>query len=68
MGTVVFPDAELKIFLKSDPAVRAQRRAQEFGERGRQVGVDEVQSELKCRDRIDSEREHSPLVRAEDAI
>lgn len=68
IGTVVFPDAELKIFMTASPDVRAKRRWTELKEKGRDVSLGEVQKNLEERDRIDSSREDSPLVQAEDAI
>lgn len=67
IGTVVFPDAELKIFMTADPEVRVTRRYDEALEADRQVTVDEVRRNLQIRDFIDSHREESPLTRAEDA-
>lgn len=69
IGTAVFPDAELKIFLEADPEVRARRRLREQGVTD--PDDDEVLAEirrLKERDRIDSEREVAPLRRADDAV
>ena len=68
IGTVVFPQAELKIFMKADVEVRAQRRLQELEERGIEISLEEVVENLKERDRIDTTREQSPLKQAEDAI
>ena len=64
IGTTVFPDAELKIFMTADPMVRAERRAAELRPKGEEVEIGEVQE----RDRIDSSREVSPLTQAPDAI
>jgi len=69
IGTVVFPNAELKIFLTARPEVRAARRLAEFGEQN--PSEDELQAEIERlleRDRIDSEREVAPLKKADDAI
>jgi cytidylate kinase len=63
IGTVVAPDAELKIFLTADPAIRAERRATELG-----LPVAEVAAEQAARDERDTTREDSPLVAAKDAI
>ena len=68
IGTVVFPDAELKIFLTSDPHIRAQRRYEELLEKGRDVTLEQVAANLHERDHIDSNRTESPLRRAEDAV
>lgn len=68
MGTVVFPKAELKVFLDAAPEVRAERRYKELLDRGINVSLDAVFSELKMRDKRDSERETAPLKPANDAI
>jgi cytidylate kinase len=68
IGTVVFPNAELKIFLTAEAHVRAQRRFKELTEKGDNVSFDEILNNLTTRDRIDSEREESPLVQAADAV
>lgn len=68
IGTVVFPNAELKVFLVSDQSVRAQRRAEEFRSGGRDVEAGTVEGELEERDKLDSGREHSPLLKADDAV
>jgi cytidylate kinase len=68
IGTVVFPHAELKIFLTASPEVRAERRYKELIEKGMNVELEDVKSNLTKRDRIDSSREDSPLMQAEDAI
>jgi cytidylate kinase len=68
IGTVVFPDAALKIFVTADPAIRAQRRYLELTQKGEQVTMDEVAANLSHRDHIDSTREHSPLKQAVDAV
>ena len=68
IGTTVFPDAELKIFMVADTLVRAQRRAGEMAARGEKVDLEEVLRNIEERDYIDSHRETSPLSRAEDAI
>jgi len=67
IGTVVFPDAELKVFMTAAPEVRAQRRYVELKQRGDEVSLDEVLHNVLERDRIDSTREDSPLVQAADA-
>jgi CMP/dCMP kinase len=68
IGTVVFPDAELKLFVTADPKVRAQRRLDELKEKGQETTFDEVLANLEKRDHIDSHRSDSPLKQAEDAI
>jgi cytidylate kinase len=68
IGTVVFPLAELKIFLEASPEVRAERRWKEHDEKGDKVSLAEVLQEVHERDKRDSERKVSPLVRAEDAV
>lgn len=67
IGTVVFPDAELKIFMNADNAVRVERRFQELYEKNPNITIEEVKSNLEMRDYIDSHREVSPLRQAEDA-
>ncbi len=68
IGTTVFPDAELKIFMTADPMVRARRRAAEMEAKGERVNIEDVLANLKERDYIDSHREVSPLRKASDAI
>jgi cytidylate kinase len=68
IGTTVFPDAELKIFMKADSAVRVERRFKEMYAKNPNVSIDEVKHNLEMRDYIDSNREISPLRKAEDAI
>ena len=68
IGTTVFPDAELKIFMTADPLVRAERRADEMRAKGLEVNIEEVLANLQERDYIDSHREVSPLSKADDAI
>ena len=68
IGTVVFPTAELKIFLTADPEVRAQRRYDELLTKGVPSSLESVRANLQHRDHIDSTREDSPLRQAEDAI
>ena len=67
IGTVVFPDAELKIFLTADPEKRAQRRFEELLGKGIKASIEEVRQNLSLRDHIDSTREDSPLRQAADA-
>jgi cytidylate kinase len=68
IGTVVFPDAELKIFLEASPETRAQRRWKEHQEKGEKMTLLEVLQEVRERDKRDRERQISPLVRAKDAV
>lgn len=67
IGTVVFPDAELKIFMTADPEIRVKRRFQELYATNPLITLDEVRHNLEMRDYIDSNREESPLRRADDA-
>jgi cytidylate kinase len=68
IGTTVFPDAELKIFMNADIAVRVERRFKEMFEKNPNITIEEVQHNLEMRDYIDSHREVSPLRKAEDAV
>ena len=68
IGTTVFPNAELKIFMTADPMIRAERRAAEMRAKGDNVDIQDVLKNLQERDYIDSHREVSPLTQAEDAI
>jgi cytidylate kinase len=68
IGTVVFPQAELKIFMTASPEIRAQRRYDELIKRGDKVDFNEVLQNVQERDYIDSHREDSPLIKAQDAI
>ena len=68
IGTTVFPNAELKVFMTADPLIRAQRRADEMIAKGDNVDMDAVLKNLQERDYIDSHREASPLTQAPDAI
>ena len=68
IGTTVFPNAELKLFMTADPLVRAQRRADEMKAKGMETDLQEVLKNLQERDYIDSHREVSPLTQAEDAV
>ena len=68
IGTIVFPDAALKIFMTASAEDRAQRRYKELLEKGEAVTFEEVLENVRERDRIDSTREDSPLQKAEDAI
>ena len=68
IGTVVFPDAELKVFMTADPLIRAQRRQQELFEKGDVLGLEEILQNIQKRDLIDTTRQESPLRQAEEAI
>ena len=68
IGTVVFPDADIKLFMTASPDKRAIRRYKELIDRGDKVNYDEILHNVVERDRIDSTREDSPLVKADDAI
>jgi CMP/dCMP kinase len=68
IGTVVFPKAELKIFMTADNAIRVQRRFKELYEKNPNVTIEEVKNNLEMRDYIDSHREVSPLRKAADAL
>lgn len=68
IGTVVFPNADLKIFMVADLGARAARRHVELQHQGAEIGLDNLATELAERDRHDSTRHHSPLRKADDAI
>lgn len=68
IGTVVFPDAELKIFMTASASTRAQRRFDELQQKGDKVSYEEVLKNVEERDYIDTHRSNSPLVKAEDAV
>ena len=68
IGTTVFPDAGLKIFMTADISVRVERRFKEMFEKNPNITIDDVKNNLEMRDYIDSNREVSPLRKAEDAI
>ena len=68
IGTVVFPQAELKIFVTASAEIRAQRRVKEMSEKGQPVSFDEVLKNVQERDRLDMARAESPLRKANDAI
>jgi cytidylate kinase len=68
IGTTVFPDAQLKIFMTADPKVRAERRYKELYAKDPDITLEEVFENLAHRDYLDTTREESPLVRAADAI
>jgi cytidylate kinase len=68
IGSVVFPDAELKIFMTADPEIRVQRRLKELQVKNPGITIDEVRANLASRDHIDSTRAISPLRKPEDAL
>ncbi len=68
IGTVVFPHAQIKIYMTADPKIRAQRRYDELSAKGDKVSFEQIESNIISRDRADVEREISPLRQAEDAV
>lgn len=68
IGTAVFPNAELKIFMTAQPEIRAQRRLLEMQAKGESIDFEQVLASVIERDRLDESREHSPLRRAHDAL
>jgi len=68
IGSVVFPDAELKLFVTARDEVRAQRRLKELLQKGQEVSFEEILNNIQERDHIDSTRESSPLIQTEDAV
>ncbi len=68
IGSVVFPKAELKIFMTASADIRAQRRYNELKEKGEDINFEEVLKNVQHRDNIDSNRKNSPLIQADDAI
>lgn len=68
IGTAVFPDAEMKIYVTASPEVRAQRRLDELKAKGEHASIEEVLENIKMRDHIDMTRTESPLRKADDAI
>ena len=68
IGTKVFPQAELKLFMTASPEIRAERRYQELQKKGQQISLEEVEENLKKRDHQDTHRKENPLVKAKDAI
>ncbi|MBP9186881.1 MAG: (d)CMP kinase [Bacteroidia bacterium] len=68
IGTVVFPNAELKLFVTAEPMIRAKRRFDELQQKGQATTIEEVLANLEKRDYIDSNRADSPLMQAEDAV
>jgi cytidylate kinase len=68
IGTVVFPHAEVKIFMIADSSVRVERRFKEMFEKNPNITLEEVKSNIEMRDYMDSHREASPLRKADDAV
>ena len=68
IGTVVFPDAELKLFMTASAEIRAKRRYEELAKKGEFVNFEEVLENVKSRDHMDSTRDDSPLAKANDAV
>ena len=68
IGTMVFPDAEVKVFMTADPTIRAERRQIEFLNKGEMVDYEVILENLRKRDIIDSSREEGPLIKAKDAV
>ena len=68
IGTTVFPEAELKIFMEADETVRVERRFKELFDKNPNITIEEIKTNLEMRDYIDSHREVSPLRKADDAI
>ena len=68
IGTVVFPNAQVKIFLVASPEERARRRLNEYKEKGIEADFESVITSIKERDHIDSTRKESPLMKADDAV
>lgn len=68
IGTVVFPNAELKIFMTADMNIRAQRRYDQLKAKGQEVSIDSIRENLASRDAIDQSRAYHPLRRADDAV
>jgi len=68
IGTVVFPNASLKVFLQADPVERARRRLKQDSKKGRSATLEQTAEEIALRDQLDAERKISPLVAAPDAV
>ncbi|MBD0403610.1 (d)CMP kinase [Flammeovirga sp. EKP202] len=68
IGTVVFPEAELKVFMTADVTVRAKRRLREMEAKGVATNLEDVEADIRNRDNLDSTRKESPLKKADDAI
>jgi cytidylate kinase len=68
IGSVVFPDAELKLFMTANVETRARRRQIELQEKGEQVSLEDIKLNLENRDQVDSNRAESPLIKVADAV
>jgi len=68
IGTVVFPDADVKIFMTANDRVRAERRRAELAERGQDVALGDIMEDMKARDARDRSRARAPLRKADDAV
>jgi len=68
IGTVVFPKAEVKLFMTAEPEIRAQRRFDELKAKGKELSIEEVMENLRLRDYNDTSRKENPLIQAADAI
>jgi len=68
IGTKVFPNAEVKLFMTADPEIRAKRRHDELTAKGQEISLEEVKDNIKLRDYNDTNRKENPLTKAEDAI
>ncbi len=68
IGSVVFPNAELKLFMTADPAIRAKRRYDELKAKGTEVSLEEIVENLRLRDHEDTTRKENPLIQAADAV
>lgn len=68
IGSVVFPNAELKLFVTAAPEIRADRRYKELQAKGENVQLEDIAANLKERDELDTTREESPLIQTDDAI
>jgi cytidylate kinase len=68
IGSVVFPNAELKLFITASPEIRAERRFKELKAKGDDVTLEQVMENLTLRDHLDSTREESPLIQTKDAV
>jgi CMP/dCMP kinase len=68
IGTVVFPDAQVKLFMTADPKIRAERRHKELISKGENIGLEDIFENIAHRDYQDTTRAESPLIRAQDAV
>ena len=68
IGTIVFPDADLKLFMTADPKIRAERRYQELLAKGEKISYEQIYQNLELRDKQDTTRKESPLIQAPDAV